>query len=276
MKRRDFLKTLGIGCLGCCTPLNAMAGTGITAQNTGGPKLPFPGNQKFRSAASNDGKTYYAPPLLRDYDAEVAERRALYLPYFNESNIDEILDEMRQSYSDVIPTISFEGRFNYHLQYLIPNAQDLAEYLVVIKHGMTIDEFAELRFENAYNEIMSMPEELRLNIGKSSFGFISQLQMRFVAWISQQNLFPDESVCSYIKGDGDEYDWGMDYTRCDNIILFEKHDAAELVSKLTCNYDFIPGKAFNMGYFRTKTLADGDSVCDMRWKKDKVVPLPEF
>ncbi len=69
-----------------------------------------------------------------------------------------------------------------------------------------------------------MPESMRYGIGVSSFGIVSQMQMRFAAWISQQGLYKDESICYYLEKNGDEYDWGMDYTQCNNVILFEKYD----------------------------------------------------
>lgn len=271
MNRRGFLRAMGMGCLGCCTPASVLAATFLSPGKIGW--RPFPIATGFRNVASLDGKTYDAGPLLLQYDSILQNRREMYADYFGEAHVDAILAEMRTSYADVIPNIPFEGRFNYHLQYLIPNAQDLAEYLVVTQHGMTLEEYAPIKFKNSCKGILSMPESMRYNIGESSFGFLSQLQMRFAAWISQQGLYEHESVCNYIPGDGLNFDWGMDYTRCNNIHLFEKYDAIEVVEKLICQYDYIPSAAFKMGYFRTQTLAEGKDKCDLRWKKGKIVPL---
>ncbi len=271
MKRRDFLRAIGLGCLGCCTPINVLAQP-RSSQETG-KWLPFPSALGFRGASSLDGKSYYAAPLLRKYDTVLANRREIYAEYFGESHVDAILAEMRASYAEVIPNIPFQGRNNYHLQYLFPNAQDLAEYLVVIKHGMTLEEYAPMKFKHSCKGILSMPESMRYGIGDSSFGIVSQMQMRFAAWISQQGLYKDESICYYLGKNGDEYDWGMDYTQCNNVILFEKYDAVELVDKLICNYDYIPSAAFKMGYFRTQTLAEGKDKCDLRWKQNRIEPL---
>ncbi len=74
MKRRLFLKALGMGCLGCCCqPLEAFAAIGQ--------------------------KTYSTTKLLADYDLNLQWRRELYLknPALA-GDIDGVLDEMRDSY----------------------------------------------------------------------------------------------------------------------------------------------------------------------------------
>jgi len=280
MKRRTFIKTLGIGCLGCCcTPLSVLANE-AASKVAGAEKFAFPTRiGSFRSGPSTvsslDGKTYNSKELLKEYDSKLADKRALYATVFGEDEVDGILQEMRDTYEDLIPDIPYIGERNYHLQYLIPSSEELAEYLVAKNYGMTSKSFSTLRLKHAEELIMSMPENLRLMIGRSTLRPLALLKMRMVAYRSQHSSYPDESLCTYIPGDGVEFDWGMDYTRCTTDVLYAKYDATDLMIDLTCKYDFIPGKAFNMGYYRTMILPEGAPMCDLRWQWGKEVEMPE-
>ncbi len=268
MKRRDFIKTVGLGCLGCCCrPLS------LSAQEP--PPHPGTRSQGPTWLPSSNGKTYDSAVLMNRYDGLLESKRALYVTVFGESEIDGIMQEMRDSFESIIPDIPYIGRRNYHLQYLVPNAEDIAEYLVADKYGMTAASFGKLRWEHTYEEIMTMPEDLRSNIGRSTFGLLSLLKMRWVAYRSQNSPHEDDSVCYFLPADGDAYDWGMDYTQCCTNILAQQYDAADLMTNLICNYDYIPGEAFNIGYFRTQTVAEGADTCDLRWKWGKEVTIPE-
>jgi len=281
MKRRTFIKTLGIGCLGCCcTPLSTLAG------NVSPSKGALAGSRAFlnplgavrsgpRAVSSPDGKTYNAKELLKEYDSKLGDKRALYATVFGEDEVDGILQEMRATYEDLIPDIPYIGERNYHLQYLIPSSEELAEYLVAKNYSMTTKSFGTLRLEHAEEQIMAMPETLRLMIGRSTLTPLALLKMRMVAYRSQHSSYPDESLCTYIPGDGVEFDWGADYTRCTTDILYAKYDATDLMIDLTCKYDFIPGKAFNIGYYRTMILPEGAPMCDLRFKWGKEVEMPE-
>ena len=73
-----------------------------------------------------------------------------------------------------------------------------------------------------------------------------------------------------------EFDWGLDYTQCSSDLLFKRYDANDLSINLTCNYDYLAGKAFNIGYSRTMTIPEGDPICDLRWKWGEESEMPEL
>jgi len=278
MRRRVFLKALGIGCMGCCgSPLAALADNGRTAK--GGRGAVHNGLHKLAPgsmyAPSLDGVTYDRQELMNRYDSGLADKRSAYVPVFGEASVDAILQDMRAMYETIIPDIPYVGRFNYHLQYLIPSAEELAEYLVAKNYGMSSKEFGDLRLEKAIHEIYQMPEEARYMAGISTFGLMTEIQMRLVAWWSQVSPYPEDSKLTYLKGNGTDYDWGADYTQCATDFLYAKYDANDLMINLTCKYDFIPGMAFNIGYHRTMILPEGAPVCDLRWKWGKEVVMPD-
>jgi hypothetical protein len=273
MKRRAFIKTVAISCAGCCC--HQLAGLAHTASAVSGAQSSaVPISKQIDNAGiyrgtpfSVDGKTYSPAALLKKYDDQKLWRRQLYLPVFGENMIDGILDEMRASYAAVIPHIPFIGRHNYHLQWVIPNAEKLADYLVAKDYGVTIAQFSSLHLAQAARDLYDKySEQQRRQIGKSQFGIIAELMMRMVAFRSQLRFYPDDYILKFVKGTGDDFDWGLDYTQCTNIFLYERHGARDLVYPLICAMDYVAGAALYTGYHRTKTLVLGDPLCDMRWK----------
>ena len=254
MERRLFLKALGAGCIGCCCkPIDAFAAIGQ--------------------------KTYSTTELLKNYDLNLQWRRALYLknPVLAD-NIDLILDEMRDSYEAIIPDIPYLGKRNFHLQWAIPNAEKLGDYLVAKKYGVTIPQFSRLHLDQALSDLMVIPEETRRRNGSMQFGPMSNMIMRFVAWQSQltRKIYPENYILKFVPGDGVDFDWGLNYTQCPNVILYSRHGAADLVYPLICTMDYVAGKAMFVGYYRTMDIASGDPMCDLRWKEGVESVIPDL
>ena len=117
MKRRDFIKAMGLGCMGvCCNPLSVFAAGRSTLKSCGGYKAPVthlrlnPLRVSAAGITSADGVTWDPGPLLEQYDAKRPARRELYLHLFGENEIDDMLDEMRDRYQALIPAIPYIGR----------------------------------------------------------------------------------------------------------------------------------------------------------------------
>ena len=249
MKRRNFLKACGIGFAACCCgPLKAYA----AAQR----------------------QTYSTRKLLQDYDQKEAARRALYLSMFGAASIDTVLAEMRASYEAIIPDIPYIGQINFHLQWHIPNAEKLAEYLVAKEYGVTMLEFSQLHLDQALNDLLSMPDPVK--IGRMQFGPMAEIGMQLSAAESQLHIYPEAHVFTFVKGNGIDFDWGLDYTQCPNVILYSRHGAADLVYPLVCTQDDVAGFAMRTGYQRTMEIARGDAKCDLRWKEGVASTIPDI
>jgi hypothetical protein len=207
--------------------------------------------------------------LLNKYDEKKEARRALYLQLqlFDENEIDDILDEMRVSYEELIPEMPYIGEFNFHLRWFIPNSEKLAEYLVVEKYGVKKREFSHLHLTQASKDLLAMGDEDQLiAIGKGQFGFQTELLMSAFALWSQFRTYPDDYIYRFRKGDGVDFDWGFDYIQCSNVQLYKKYDALDLLLQMVCTQDYIAGSAMRTGYRRTMQIATGDPICDLRWK----------
>jgi hypothetical protein len=174
---------------------------------------------------------------------------------------------MRQSFADIIPDMPFIGESNFHLQWFIPNSEKLAEYLVVKNYGVTKKEFSNLHLTQASKDLLdTYTEDQLIGIGKMQFGYQTELFMMATALWSQFRVYPDDYVIYFRKGDGVDFDWGLDYTQCANVQLYKKYDAQDLLLPMVCTQDYIAGAAMRTGYHRTMQIATGDPICDLRWK----------
>ena len=272
MKRRDFLRTIGVSCLGtCCNPLKVLAAGATRLKSSAGLNAAYtnrlnPQRLSIAGLTSFDGRTYAPEPLLQQYDERAQWRRELYLQMFAENEIDDILAEMRQSFADIIPDMPYIGEANFHLIWFIPNSEKLAEYLVVRNYGISKKEYSNLHLTQAARDLLATPEEELIFAGKMNFGFRTEKLMSAWSLWSQFRTYPEDYIYRFRKGNGVDFDWGMDYTQCSNVILYEKYDALDLLLPLVCTMDDLAGSAMRTGYRRTMQLATGDPMCDLRWK----------
>ena len=206
-------------------------------------------------------------PLLQQYDERKQWRRELYLEIFPENEIDDILDEMRESYEALIPDMPYIGESNFHLQWFIPNSEKLAEYLVVKNYGVSKKEYSNLHLTQASRDLLNdFTKDQLIGIGKMQFGYQTELFMMATALWSQFRLYPDDYIIYFRKGDGVDFDWGLDYTQCANVQLYKKYDAQDLLLPMVCTQDDLAGSLMRTGYRRTMQIATGDPICDLRWK----------
>ncbi len=273
MKRRDFLRTLGLSCVGaCCNPFKALAAGTTRLKSQAGLNAAYsnrlnPLRISIAGLTSFDGRTYAPEPLLQQYDERAQWRRELYLQIFPEDEIDDILAEMRQSFADIIPEMPYIGESNFHLQWFIPNSEKLAEYLVVKNYGVTKKEYSNLHLTQASKDLLDNYTEAQLiGIGKMQFGYPTELFMMATALWSQFRMYPDDYIIYFRKGDGVDFDWGLDYTQCANVQLYKKYDAQDLLLPMVCTQDDLAGSLMRTGYRRTMQIATGDPICDLRWK----------
>ena len=81
-----------------------------------------------------------------------------------------------------------------------------------------------------------------------------------------EHLKLDDFEVRYIVGDGEEFDWGVDYVACGNY-NFVKAQGAEEFAPYVCMSDIALSNALGWGLIRTQTIADGCEYCDFRFKK---------
>jgi hypothetical protein len=113
-----------------------------------------------------------------------------------------------------------------------------------------------------------MSQEARQAACEYRFSPEFRARVRQESLVSKEQRYPMDWLYDYVEGDGDQFDYGIDYTGCGICRFYNQQGAGEIVQYL-CALDFIFYGAIGAGLERTMTIAQGDHVCDFRFKKGR-------
>jgi hypothetical protein len=205
--------------------------------------------------------------LLKDFDRISALIKASLVARYGEEFTSTLQREARQEYEKLIPEIPYikGARARALNSFLLGTAQELAAYKVMKKHDKPPGEAWELCHEALRFRVAEIPQWKRWLLRCFMF---SRLARKIVARRARQQQkvhFGDFEV-EYLIGEGDEFDFGVNYLQCGNLTFVKRH-AGEEFAPYVCMSDIVLGEALGWGLIRTQTLADGCSHCDFRFKK---------
>jgi hypothetical protein len=100
---------------------------------------------------------------------------------------------------------------------------------------------------------------------KKNFTIRWQDKRNQLALDSQKRRYPADFVSEFVYGPTpDEY--GIVYRECGICKLLERESCAELAPYM-CKFDYVMAKYMGAKLIRTKTIADGDGLCDFWFRK---------
>lgn len=91
----------------------------------------------------------------------------------------------------------------------------------------------------------------------------------WAAW-TQRREHPGNWVAEFLVGDGQDFDFGYDYTEC-GVVKHLRSRGMGVVAPYVCLNDFLSSDFQGTGLFRVGTLAMGDARCDFRYKRGRAV-----
>ena len=224
----------------------------------------------MKEAPKNQPHKYYVSrksKLLKDFDKTADLVRAYLVQRYGGEFTDTLYRETRQGYEDLIPEIPYiEGARSRALNsFLLITAQELAVYRAMKKHGKGTGEAWEICHEAIKRRMEKFSCIKRRLLKYFMFSRFLRRRVRRRAERGEQLKFGDFEI-RYLIGDGEEFDWGVDYVGCGNY-NFMKAQGAEEFAPYVCMSDIALGDALGWGLIRTQTLADGCQFCDFRFKK---------
>ncbi|MEJ2559208.1 MAG: L-2-amino-thiazoline-4-carboxylic acid hydrolase [Anaerolineae bacterium] len=152
----------------------------------------------------------------------------------------------------------------------------LAKIATIQKHGRTVEEAGRLAYEIGEAEFEAIPGWVRRVIGVLWFSrwFTRRLQKRAAS--SQARKYSGGYVLAYVEGDGQDFDYGIDYIECASCKFLNDQGATEL-GPYVCAVDKVASEMLGWGLRRTMTLAEGGERCDFRFKKGRktCVTIPQ-
>jgi hypothetical protein len=205
--------------------------------------------------------------LLEEFDDMGEFVNTVLSAEYSHVEIDAIMEEAHQEFENLLPQIPYiGGKGNRLTKNLVGSAMILALYKVLKNRGLTDRRIGKIVYEIAQEQVKHKNRVLIYIFGKLRFSRIIKRILRKMAAKSQKRLYPEDWIFTVVEGDGEDFDFGIDYTQC-AICEFYKAQGHFEFAKYLCLIDFVTAKAANSGLKRTMTLAEGHDNCDFRWKK---------
>ena len=215
-----------------------------------------------------DYYTAQAGRLLHRFDRAARHYHPVLAAHLTGESPDEILRETRREFEQLLPAIPYIGGPNNSLtRILIGCTMSLALYRVLKEHGMSVEEVGRIVVEIEERRVGAYPRFLVRLAGWYIHTPVGRRRLkRMMVEHSQECAYPGGWRATFLEGDGQTFDFGIDYTECALVKFLGAQGAGEFTRYL-CLIDYVQQQALGTGFSRTTTLAEGGDRCDFRWKK---------
>lgn len=205
--------------------------------------------------------------LLRDFDGKAKRFSKVLALHVDDQSTSAIIQEARQEFERLIPEIPYiGGKANNLTKDLIASTMFLALYRVLKREGFRIEEIGKIVVEMEQKRVQSYPRFVLKLLGKVVHSPLGKNRLKKASDKSREHHYPGGWVSVYIEGDGEEFDFGIDYLECGLYKFFHQQGADEFTPYL-CQFDYVQQRAMLTGFSRSMTLAEGAEKCDFRWKR---------
>jgi hypothetical protein len=187
---------------------------------------------------------------------------------FGQGRTSGLMVDIRQEYEALTPQVPYiGGGENMFTEWLTYGVYYLAVYRVLKAEGQSVEEVGQVIFE-AFQAMADYPKWLLRLVGSLTYDeqYVSRLKEAVAR--TQERRYPGDWVATFIQGDGEEFDYGIDIAEC-GICKFYRAQGADELAPYLCLSDYVVSHAFDRGLVRYKTLAEGAEVCDFRYKKGR-------
>ncbi|HWR03068.1 MAG TPA: L-2-amino-thiazoline-4-carboxylic acid hydrolase [Humidesulfovibrio sp.] len=252
--RRSFLFSslragLGLGLAGACA---CYFPAGLLAATSAAPAAADPARTAGLSAefagVSQGAEAWLAPRL----GAARAQR---------------IAADSRTRFAALLPSIPDIGPANRNQESLMQAVWLTAITQAMRALGLPEKDAGRLMYDLCEEEMRNQPQERLRARGQALFSQEGRAELAAWAEDTRKRRHPGDWVAKAVFGDGDAFDLGYDYSECGAVKFFQAHGVGA-VAPYFCLNDFVLSRAEGTGLTRRHTIAQGDSLCDFRYKKD--------
>ena len=192
-------------------------------------------------------------------------------PKHGEKTARAITSDAKKHFEALLPLMPDVGGVkNIMIQEMPIVAWYVAYYRPMKSHGITAEEEGRMIYDLYNISLQQIPKANALAEGARKFthGYVEQVK-KWAAWTRKQE-YPANWVATFISGEGKDFDYGYDYSECALVKYLKAHGASE-AAPYVCLNDFIRSRTYGTGLRRTKTLAQGDDICNFRYTKGRPV-----
>lgn len=207
--------------------------------------------------------------LMREFDKVIQIVRPFIVRRYGEDMAEWLEEDAARQFLAILPTIPYVGgRTNRFTFNLIGAAWLLALYKSLKLRGRPLDEIIAVSMDlfRAYED--RFPRWMMRAVGWAYLHGLYRWQMQRAARRSQKREYADDWVLTYVPGDGETFDMGVDFTQCAICKLCRDHNAEEFLPHM-CKVDYIECEMMGIELERKHTLAAGDAVCDFRLRRPR-------
>ena len=173
-------------------------------------------------------------------------------------------DETRQGFENLLPRIPYiGGDENPMTQYLVMSSMFLPLFKAMTRDGASPSQCGRVFYEVAESYSKLKPARLRWRNGRKTFTPAAMEQVRKDAEHSQLRKYPGDWVYRFVKG-GSDFQYGMDMIEC-GIVKFWDAEGMAALTRYNCLSDWVMWKSQRIVARRTRTIANGASVCNFRF-----------
>lgn len=204
--------------------------------------------------------------LLKQFDKTAKSAREALLSRYGEEETETFLAQAREHFVALLPALQDPGSKLAHLRiFTAAAAMQLALYKAMHAHGKTEQEVWEICETVIGQKLDSLPGLFKRFSNALFFSKFLQKQSKKLAEQSQEQDFGGWAF-RFVQGDGETFDYGIDYTSCAIHTLMQEHDA-EAFSPYICLSDLVASEALGWGLVRDETIAQGCKRCNFRFKR---------
>lgn len=225
---------------------------------------------------THDNYLFRRNQMMRTFDKSLARAKPWVISWLGEEQAHRFMQEARREYEALLPRIPYIGTSPVALGFFIPTTRYLAMYRALQKQGRTVEDAGRLAYRIGAEEAKAIPYLIRRFMERLWFSPLVEWGIQKKNLRTQRVKYPGESVLHYIKGDGQEFDYGVDYTECAVCKFLQTENAFEL-APYACAIDKPVSELMGWGLTRIKTIADGFPRCEFRFKRggETRVPIPQ-
>lgn len=263
ISRRFFLRAGLVGACACMLPWPALA-----------KKAAAPAPSAAPAAAAAPEVNFYVAnhdKLVADFKGVCAGAEHWLAARTAEPTAKAIAGDALIRYERMLPGMpDIGGATNRNQPFLVMAGWLAALYQAMGEKGMAAKDSGRLLYDLYAADWAAVPPQKAQAMGAALFSVAYLQSLQDWAAESQKRKYPGDWVGKVLPGDGKTFDFGYDYTEC-GAVKFFKAQGAMAVAPYYCLNDFLASRAQGTGLSRQHTLAQGDALCDFRYKRNRPV-----
>jgi hypothetical protein len=201
---------------------------------------------------------------LRQYDGMARRVSATLSRQFGTAEAFRLIGEIRNEFEKIIPELPDIGSQPVFNLFLTGTGWALAMYRTGEREGWSVEQSGQLVFDVTKAYLQSFPKIAHKFLRWLTNSRLYQNHVRRLPIRSQERRYPADYVFNYIDGNGEDFDYGVDYLECVSCKFLQTQGGMQIAPYL-CNCDQLYSELWGWGLVRTQTLASGGTKCDFRF-----------